>query len=79
MTPTAFDVTAYAHVIDLVTYAENMWWLQHLHFYHVQADILRNRIVVQGLYEQLANRFRECANALTAFGIHRMEQSHRVL
>jgi hypothetical protein len=72
-------VAEYAHPIEITTYALNLWWLNHLHFYHVQADILRNRIVVQGRYDQLANRFRECANALTAFGIHRMEQSHRVL
>lgn len=79
MTHTVFDVTGYAHPIEIVTYAQNFWWLKHLQFYHVQADIIRNRLFAMGRYDQLSNRFRECANALTAFGIHRMATRNSVL
>lgn len=79
MTYTAFDTTSYAYPIEVGTYAQNLWWLKHLQFYHVQADIIRNRLFAMGRYDQLSNRFRECANALTAFGIHRMETRNRFL
>lgn len=69
-----FDVTHYAHPVNMMPYVSNCWICGTLTFYHVYADLIRNRLTDTLRSERQDKKFIETAKALTAFGIHRMEK-----
>lgn len=73
---TLFDPSDYAFPIDIVEYFSNCWLCSVLTFYHIQSDLIRNRLTDTLRSERQDKRFIQAAEALTAFGIHCMEKGY---